>query len=120
MMLLKLKSLLLVGVLAICLCGITVAAVAQRSQPDKAFRTTAALKAFPAKIDQTEPAKDAKPGKQIAEILKARVVLAKEGYDLVVKSFGEVKKVGNQVFMLTKPRKTSTLGRSAGFNRDET
>jgi hypothetical protein len=98
MMLLKLKSIVLVGVLAFCLCGITVAAVAQLSQPDKGSSTTAALKALPAKDEQTQPAKDAKPGKEMTEILKARAALAKEGYERVAKSFGEFKKVGNQFF----------------------
>ena len=54
-------------------------------------------------LGAAQQADDKKAAEQMTALLKKRVALAHKTYDALAQSFGEVKRIGGQIILLTKP-----------------
>jgi hypothetical protein len=107
MMMTRLKTVVLVSVLALPLCGLTGAAEGLGHDEQDTSKKTAP-QPLPEKKEAAKPARDAKTADSIADIHKARVTLAQKGYDTAVERINHTKRMDNVLVYDGKPEDVYT------------
>jgi RNA polymerase sigma factor (sigma-70 family) len=107
MMMTRLKTIVLISVMALPLCGLTGAAVSlgrTEQEPGKTREPTP----LPEKKEAAKPAQEAKTADDVTDLRKARLDLAQKGYDVAVERIGLTKRMGNTLVYVGKPEEVYT------------